>query len=147
MQSLRREFVESTRAILAFPRASQPNLVQQNPRWLTLVPTYQTWYGATREKPITSPYATSYSKARQHLSDSSYFGNWQEFFSIMDQTQSHFRQDWINCIRRGSLTLPHVTVFRRELIDIHKFPLVKPSFRVGTPRCIKPHGRVPLLKW
>lgn len=74
------------------------------------------WYGATQEKPITSQYATSYSKTRQHFSDLSHFGNWQELFSTMDQTQSHFKQDWINCIRRGSLTLLHVTAFQREPI-------------------------------
>ena len=111
MQNLRRELMESTKAVLAFrsqPRptdmpapATAQSLYQQDPSQRSPVLAYQIWYGATRETSPVSQYTTTYSETRCHLSDFSYHGEWSDLFNTMDQARSQFGQDWINCIRRS----------------------------------------------
>lgn len=155
MQSLRRELMESTKAVFAFqhqgssvpPRpisATTQNLYQKSSQQLSPVLAYQTWYGANHEKPIDSQYTATYSESRRHLSDYSYYGNWDRIFSVMDQARLDFKQDWINCIRRGMFRL---TYFFLSQADIYKFLLMRPWFRVGTPPCIKLLGMGVVSKW
>ena len=98
MQTFRQEFMNLPKAVCAFqvalvqPQPTEiPILVtiqdqyQQNSFLLLPVFKYQTWYGATCKKPTSDEYTITYFETRRTLSDLSYYGNWNQLFSIMDQ--------------------------------------------------------------
>lgn len=71
------------------------------PRNRRLVPT---WLGYL----VQDGHPTDYIRARSHLSDAAYWGEWDDFWSIHRSAVELYQETWINAIRMSKLELRNI---------------------------------------